>query len=334
MTTYRNYLIAAAQAVVSLALLAWLASRVDLADSLASVAAVPFWIVVLASALMGAGLVAGSLRWDVALQNFAIKLSKWKLFSYYLMGLFLSMFLPTSVGGDAFRIYVVARSSGKPAAALFATMQERLIGLCGAVAVSLVVMPIVGDMLPAEMRPMLLAAQIAVVAVATFVLYPPAVFTVLGPVMRALKRLGNALPRLHSDEMAARIERMLAALGDLIRTRPTNLLAMLVLGLVPAIMMSFAYGEVLRSMGAPAPTALLMLIIPLVWLIRLLPISLGGIGLGEGAFVVLAAYGGIDREKAFAAALTVLAIQIGWSLVGGALLLRSGLKAFAQFKRA
>jgi hypothetical protein len=99
-------------------------------------------------------------------------------------------------------------------------------------------------------------------------------------------------------------------------------------------MMSFAYGEVLRSMGAPAPTALLMLIIPLVWLIRLLPISLGGIGLGEGAFVVLAAYGGIDREKAFAAALTVLAIQIGWSLVGGALLLRSGLKAFAQFKRA
>ena len=330
----KKYVIAAAQALVSIALLAWIATRVDLAESLGSLARVPLGVLVTASALMGLALLAAALRWSATLHNFAIRLSAARVSSYYFMGLFLSMFLPTSVGGDAFRIYVVARASGKAAASAFATMQERAIGLCGAIAVSLAVMPFVGGVLPLELRAPLLAAQVAALFAAIFAIYPPAVPATLGPVMRVLQRLGRALPRLHSDEMAARIEKVTAAVADLLRTRPANVATLIVLAVVPSIAVAFGYREVLGSMGVSAPVSLLMLIIPLVWLVRMLPISLGGIGLGEGAFVVLAAYAGIDRDRAFAAALTMLAIQIAWSLVGGALLLRKGLKSFAQFRGA
>jgi uncharacterized protein (TIRG00374 family) len=334
LTTRSKYLIAAAQAVVSVGVLAWIASRLDLSESLASIASLPLAAVAIATLFMGAGFLISSLRWDAALHNFAIHVPAISLFRYYLMGLFFSMFLPTSVGGDAFRVYVVARSSAKTAAALFATVQERLIGLCGAVAVSLAVMPWAGAALPPEMRAMFLATQLSIVTGAAFVLYPPALFTVLDPVVRILKRLGGALPRFHSDSMAERIERILAGFGDLVRTRPRNVLVLLILALLPAIVISFSYREILAAMGVDAPVAFIILIIPLVWIVRLLPISLGGIGLGEGAFVVLAAYGGIDREKAFAAALAVLAIQIAWSLLGGLFLVRSGLKrAFALSRR-
>ena len=42
--------------------------------------------------------------------------------------------------------------------------------------------------------------------------------------------------------------------------------------------------------------------------------------------MLLARMAGIDGEIAFATAIAVLAMQIAWALVGGALLLRSGLK--------
>ena len=333
MSNYRRYLIPVAQAVVSVALLAWIATRVDLTDSFASVAAVPVWVLVMVSGMMGATFFAAAARWGRALQNFSIRLSSWRLFSYYLMGLFFSLFLPTSVGGDAFRVYAVARACGRPAAVLFATLQERLVGLCGAVTVSLAVMPIMAHILPPEIRPAILAVQGATVVVAVFVLYPPLVFSLLGPLLRALRGLARSLPRLHSDFMAARIERVVEGLENLVRTRPTRVTEMLALGLLPAIIVSLAYREILSSMGISVPVAFFMLIIPLVWIIRLLPISLGGIGLGEGAFVVLAALGGIDQEKAFAAAVLVLAIQIAWSMLGGALLLQSGLKRTLALSR-
>ena len=116
----------------------------------------------------------------------------------------------------------------------------------------------------------------------------------------------------------------------LITSRSQNVAALLLLAVLPAIIISYSYQVILQSIGIETSVAVLMLIVPMVWIVRLLPISLGGIGLGEGAFVLLAALAGMDRERAFAAALAVLGIQIAWSLIGGLLVVRSGLKrAFA-----
>ena len=331
---YRKYLVAAAQAAVSIAVLGLIASRVDVADSMASITAIPLATLVLATAIVGLGFVASALRWGAVLRNVSITLPSWRLVSYYLMGLFFSLFLPTSVGGDAFRVYVVARRSEKFAAAFFATMQDRLLGLCGAMAVSLAVMPAAGHVLPREFLPSILAIQCGAVAATVFALYPPLILATLVPFSRWLARIRQRVPRLHSDAVASRVEKVLASLGGLMRTRPTNVPLMLVLALLPAVIIPFAYQVILAAMGIEAKSSLLMLIIPMVWIVRLLPISLGGIGLGEGAFVLLAAFAGIDRHKAFAAALAILAIQIGWALLGGILLLRSGLKrAFAYSRR-
>ena len=118
----------------------------------------------------------------------------------------------------------------------------------------------------------------------------------------------------------------MADVAALMHDSSVNALPMVVLGVLPAIAVALAYKVILDAIGAPTEAAVMVLIVPMVWIVRLLPISLGGIGLGEGAFVLLAALAGIDREKAFAAALAVLAMEIGWAVVGGILLMRSGLR--------
>ncbi|HEY2817066.1 MAG TPA: lysylphosphatidylglycerol synthase transmembrane domain-containing protein [Casimicrobiaceae bacterium] len=327
----RKFLIAAIHAVVSVAVLGWVASQVGLADSVSAMAAIPLGTGVLAAAIVGVGFLASTLRWQILLKNFAVAVPLWRLAVYYLIGLFVSLFLPTSAGGDAYRIYMVGRLSSKPVAALFATLQERLIGLCGALAVSLAVMPVAGRALPADILPWIAAVQIAALVALPFVLSPPLFLAVWAPLARRVGALNAA--RWKSIRVIDRLSRMLAGFGALMRTMPSNVLVLLLLATIPALLVSISYQIILSSIGVAAQIWVLMLIIPIVWIVRFLPISLGGIGVGEGAFVLLAGFAGIDREKAFAAALAVLAIQILWALVGGALLLRSGLKTAFDYAR-
>ena len=326
MIHYRKYLVIAAQTAVSIGVLAWIASRVDLSDSMRAIAAIPPSAVILAVATVGLGFVVNALRWGALLRNFSITLSFGRLFSFYVMGLFFSLFLPTSIGGDAFRVYAVARSSDRPAAVLFATLQDRMLGLCASMAVSLAVMPLAGPMLPRDFLIWIATMQLAAVVGLAFVLYPPLAFVVGVWLSRRFSRLSGLALRMRPTRIVGHLERAMAGVGGLMRTRPGNIHITVVLGVLPVVIIAFAYQTILRSMGVDAEPAALLLIIPLVWIARLLPISLGGIGVGEGAFVLLARFAGIDGDKAFATALAVLAVQIAWALVGGVLLLRSGLK--------
>jgi hypothetical protein len=54
----------------------------------------------------------------------------------------------------------------------------------------------------------------------------------------------------------------------------------------------------------------------------MLPISLGGTGIGEGAFVYCAGLFGITSGKSVPVALVILAVSTTMSLLGGVLLLR------------
>src|SRR5205807_9617058 len=62
------------------------------------------------------------------------------------------------------------------------------------------------------------------------------------------------------------------------------------------------------------------LVVPLVWVVRMLPVSFNGIGVGEGAFVFLAGLFAVPSDSALALSLTVLGVQTGVALVGGLLL--------------
>ena len=61
----------------------------------------------------------------------------------------------------------------------------------------------------------------------------------------------------------------------------------------------------------------LLLFVPLLYLAILLPLSVNGIGIRESVFVLFAASWGITSADAVAFSLTVFALNLAGSLIGG-----------------
>jgi uncharacterized protein (TIRG00374 family) len=75
------------------------------------------------------------------------------------------------------------------------------------------------------------------------------------------------------------------------------------------------------SLGIDIPFLEVIFIAPVIPLVSLLPISLNGIGVAEGAYVVLYMQLGISPEEALAAALLRRILLLLFSLVGGVFIL-------------
>ena len=76
------------------------------------------------------------------------------------------------------------------------------------------------------------------------------------------------------------------------------------------------------SLGIDIPFKEVILIAPIIPLISLLPISLNGIGIAEGAFVIMYTQLGVSPEEALAAALLRRILLLLFSLFGGIFILQ------------
>jgi hypothetical protein len=72
-----------------------------------------------------------------------------------------------------------------------------------------------------------------------------------------------------------------------------------------------------RALGLRVDTAYFFLFVPLLAVIVSLPISLNGIGVREGAGMVLFGLVGLDKASAFALQFGTYLIAVGVSLIGG-----------------
>ena len=70
-----------------------------------------------------------ALKWFMLTQSQHLNAGFWRIFSYYLIGQFYNLFLPTSVGGDVVRSYELGKFSGRQADALASVFVERYTGV-------------------------------------------------------------------------------------------------------------------------------------------------------------------------------------------------------------
>src|SRR5262245_23144472 len=131
------------------------------------------WPLLAAAGLYALAAVLSALRWQVLLCQVGIDETLSRLSASYFVGLFFSLFLPTSSGGDAVRIYEVARRPGRSALrVVLATLQERLTGLGMTLAVGLTATILFWGLLPPPMRWGIVAVQCAGIAGVAALLYP------------------------------------------------------------------------------------------------------------------------------------------------------------------
>jgi len=102
----------AAQLVVTLALIAVLFGRFDWRKFQLLFAGTPLWFYVASFGVVLVGLVLYTLRWSLVLRAIGVEVPFGRLFRQYLISLFFSNFLPTTVGGDVAKVYYLGRDEG------------------------------------------------------------------------------------------------------------------------------------------------------------------------------------------------------------------------------
>ncbi|MBB29367.1 MAG: hypothetical protein CME25_10765 [Gemmatimonadetes bacterium] len=120
------------------------------------------------------------------------------------------------------------------------------------------------------------------------------------------------------------LKEAIAAVRGLIK-KPTLLLKSIALALVYQSAMIYGNYLVALTLGVNIGPGVFFYLIPVTALITLIPVTLNGFGLREGAYVVVFAQVGLAAEVSVAISLVATLCMIGLSLVGGLFYLRGPL---------
>jgi len=307
------------QSAVSLALIGLLVGLGSRADLLTSFRALQLGTLALALGLQVIAFVLNSRRWQLLLSNAGIKQRLGELAALYFIGQFFSLFLPTGAGGDVVRIYDVGRRSGQFPQAAMATLQERLLGLGASLAIGLAATIYYLPLVPPRLRLWMGIIQIVGATGIALLLYPALLFAVAGRFWRAYGHR-PALQQIAQRPLIARIVAVLRPIGALPPLRPLRLALLLSMAATAVLMGIGMYYVIGRSLGIQIGFMAFCLVVPLVWIIRMAPLSLNGLGVGEGAFVFLMGWFAVPAHKALVLALAFLGVQTCCALFGGLLL--------------
>jgi glycosyltransferase 2 family protein len=246
-----------------------------------------------------------SVRWRILLRTWDIASRLGTLLRYILTGLFMNNFLPGSLGGDAYRLYSGGRDAGKLDAVAATIFYERVLSYGSLVTLGLVALSIRAD----------LTSDL------TFWLLLGGVFLALTGLtaVSTLPAFGRWAEKFVSHFPFA--ERL--CLKDWVHSfrfkvrHPGLLLGVFLLSFLIQFMDIFAFRLVGAAIQLPVKFSDLLLFVPLLYLAILLPLSVNGIGIRESVFVLFAASWGITSADAVAFSLTVFALNLAGSLVGG-----------------
>lgn len=283
-------------------LLIWLLLRErDLGALARQMLAVRTADLVLAGIVLWLLAVPSALRWSTILSAMGQRLGFRLAFPIVLVGLFFNLTLPSSVGGDAVRMWQVHRAGLPGPAAVVSVMIDRLVALAAILLLVLAALPVMFALIPDS------TARLGVLLLLGL--------GFLGfAIALALDRLPAALHKFRVVRGVMQLSAVLRRVLLVPRTAiPTVLLSLVNQGGVVVVVTILAHG-----MRIPVGLFQALLVVPLAILATVLPISLAGWGVREGAFVAGFGFVGVPATEA-------LALSVLFGLLNTAVCLPGGL---------
>jgi len=230
-------------------------------------------------------------RWKylLSLVDGSSGLSSFRLFALYLMGAFFSRLLPGMVGGDAVRAYYLYKDTKSGTMALASVLADRYIGFAAMLSLGLIALPFgiskisgadAGWAIPLEWIIPLIAITFITVSFIIFTLKIGSRFSKVKDFYEYFLKLKNS---------------------------PSILLKSFGLSIIVQVIGIFAVYLISVGIGAKTSLVEFFLFVPIINTITALPISMSGLGVREGAFVLLLGLTGIKPEVA-------TSISLAWFL--------------------
>lgn len=260
--------------------------------------------------------VIATYRWHIFVKADNPEVPVVKLFSFYLVGLFFNNFLPTSVGGDVVRGYDLYKYSGEGKAAAVSVFMERLAGLTAQIFVA------VGAVLIgySYLREPLILWLIGGISVVYF-LFLMVLFD---------QRMVTGLLKLLERFKLTKAQRLLSETYKVFLRYQSSRRALMkatMLSLLIVMVSIFTFYFLSVALHLSIPFGYFVIFLPIMNIVSMLPITLGGLGAREGIGVFLFSKVGVHPADAFGLSLAWSILLILISLMGGVIFALRGTKS-------
>jgi len=287
------------------ALLLYLVNLEDMVDALRQV--LIGWLVVAAAVKM-VGIFAAIVRWDLLLRAQGIRVPFLHLVGSFMVGRFIGMFLPSTIGLDAYRAYDIARHAKDAIGSVAVIVVEKVAGFFTLSLLVLMTLPAGRRFVPDAVLVVVGVVFCLPVALAFLLLLRPQLFEWI------LKWRFPGKARVEG-----KLREAIAAIGAYRDQRGYLWLAVL-LGLVVHGATAWMYYFTARAVQAPASMADMLFVGPLIIVATLIGPVVAGLGAREGTAAVLLERIGAGASGALAGHLGFWTAEALPALIGGLVL--------------
>ncbi len=247
-----------------------------------------------------------AIRWQWLLAAKEIHVPVYKLFEFYMVGMFFNNFLPGAVGGDVVKGYDLYRHTQQADEAIVSVFMERFTGLIGLTLLAIFTLVFVFPQLESSLVSYLVGATtLFLVSICVVIWFTPSL-------PQWVQLLTNKLP----EKAGALVEDSVRALVAY-RHHPSLVIKTILLSLLIQGLFALYYAFAAMAMEMEISVIYFLLFLPLITLVTMVPISFGGLGLREAIMIALFGLVGITSAQILALSLSVHVINLGLSLFGG-----------------
>ena len=307
----RRILLSTVKILISLVLLYLALRKVNLADLASRINVASLGWIGMAIAMTFLQIFIGVLRWREISAECRAPLSTRQAMRFNLIGTFFNQTLPSSIGGDAVRLWLVARGGAGWRAATYSIFVDRAIGLIALSIIIVASLPwsyrLIGD---PQGRTALLFVDFAALAGGVG-------FLVLGILPWPWLKHWWGTHHIHACSVIA--NRVLFS-----RTHGPKVAVLSLLVHVLAVVIAWC---VVQSIAAPVGFGQIFQLVPPVMLITMLPISIAGWGVREATMGLAFGYAGLMTNEGVNVSLLFGAVSFIVGAFGGLVWIASAEKA-------
>jgi len=250
-------------------------------------------------------LLAESIQWNIMLRAQKIKVSQLFLLQSMMIGFFYNNLLPSNIGGDFYRVLDISKnkktSLEKNISAVFL---ERFFGLISITLYFLVssfaTLKILGE---------------SVIVISIFLAIAFLLFSII--IKPRFFKIDKFFARF---KKLSKFEKKFNSFNEILtsyRDKWTYLAGGMIFNLIAQTLVMVSYYFIILSLDLKISFMSFFLIVPVIFVLTGIPISIGGLGVRENTFVFLLKKFGVANDLAVAASFLVLFTTIFNALLGG-----------------
>ncbi len=266
--------IIALKTIVSISLLLFLLLNIEWDKVLENLKNANIFLLLIASFLNLTERFELTFKWNLLLKVRNISVKFGRLFLINAIGSFLGIFLPSSLGTDVVRGYYLVKDNSEKSVSISSVFVDRVLGMFSLLTFGVVSVFFAGDLIDKFNIKFYVVALFIIVFIGFYIFQRT----------ESVNFIQNLLKRIKNKKI---VDNILSLHNSILeyKKHPKTLSFAFIITLLVQVTRVLTYYFIALAFNIHIPIVYFFLFIPLIMLVMMIPISIGGLGVKEGTFV-------------------------------------------------